>query len=733
MSLAPATSTAVSSDPLQTGKTNTTPNSQVAATYEAAPIVFFQPDTGEFIFVPESDLTPLENECRELETVVEDFHQRNRELDTLLERIRKQSTTPLQPADLGDADKQALKAAYDKAMEARKQLLGTLKPLGKLDAGRNSVVELIPVMVSGKPGSKGKPWIAGRKLTHVRSDKMKPHWRRYALREDQTQHGNKSVVKKDANGRTQIDKKALSDGLTTLKRKYKTEWIKVEETAVQGVLFGWAEAWNKKLSWDFAKQNPDAALAQNVDLSASAQMMRYLAGVGLSTEWDPMKGNCAIKASARAEFAIAEAKAAAALCLPDKIGWLWSLQGDDGKPYPLGAIRFKAELALTGAAGASIVAEGGLAIDYKDEKRKDVFGAKGAAIDASKNPNDQRGVVLNGNPVDPGASVELEAFAGAKADVKLVGSIQWLNPEEMVKDYQDFAKVGPAVAGLAGIGAGLSMELTYVAGKFRFKCMASVCLGLGAKGKLELEVDLNTIAQFVAWFFYQLYHANFTKLAFVSKKAFDALVQLQVLLIDGAVEGFKTLEEFVGKSEVTIREGFRKLLGALEREERRVQLMQRVNRQPNLLIHATPEAKGVVLYQLTRHDWRFDGLDSRNHRGGYYAERKRAIKAVLRTAHTKRDFDNLIQHMTPTGAKGNLAVNKQLILDFLDQSIFGDAKDDDEVRGYYDRLRVSLKDNPTPMFPVVLNDSPIYTVQRDSSKDHPVLAMMNTIELNSIC
>ena len=49
-----------------------------------------------------------------------------------------------------------------------------------------------------------------------------------------------------------------------------------------------------------------------------------------------------------------------------------------------------------------------------------------------------------------------------------------------------------------------------------------------------------------------------------------------------------------------------------------------------------------------------------------YAERKRAIKAVLRTAHTKRDFDNLIQHMTPDGGKGNLAANKKLVMDFLD-------------------------------------------------------------------
>lgn len=55
------------------------------------------------------------------------------------------------------------------------------------------------------------------------------------------------------------------------------------------------------------------------------------------------------------------------------------------------------------------------------------------------------------------------------------------------------------------------------------------------------------------------------------------------------------------------------------------------------------------------------------------------------------------------------------------------------MRGYYDKLRVALKDEPTPMFPVVPNDSTLYALQRDSNKDHPVLAMMNTVGLNNVC
>ncbi len=716
--------------PSKTGTTNVTRGSVVDSLYTPQPVLFFRPDTAEFIFVPISDLTGLENECRRLDAAVSQFHAANSTLDTALTQAHQQAVQVLTGHTQAAAARKDLELAYKQAMEARKQLYGELKPLGKLDAGRTAVVELIPIL-NTKDKGKTTQWLRGKKMTYVRSDKIKSHWRTYPLRADQTKAANKSVLKKDEAGRTKLDKESLVKGVTELKTKYKTEWLKVEEHAVQGVLGDWAESWNKKLKWDFAKEHPDAALADYVDLSASAQLMRYLAGVGLSTEWDPLKGNCAIKASARAEFAVAEAKAAAALYLPDKVGWMWTFAGDNGQPYPLGAIRFKAELALTGAAGASIVAEAGLSVDYKDEKRKDVFGVKGAAIDASTNPNDSRGLTINQKPVDPGATAELEAFAGAKADVKLVGSIQWLNPDKMTADYQDFAKVGPAVAGLAGIGAGVLLELTYVAGKFRFKVMASACLGLGAKGKLELEVDLRLIAEFLAWFCYQLYHANYQKLSFVSKQVFDLIVKIQVLMLDAATEGYRRIEEFVGKEITEIEQVFEDLLDALEREERRVALMNRIVSRPDALLGATPEAKGIVLYQLTRHDWRLDGLDGRNHLGGYYKARKRAIKTVLRYAQTKREFDNMVQHMTPRGTKGDLAKNKQQLMAFLNMAVVGNADDDEEMHDFYDRLHASLKTSPSVGYPLCANDSWQYELQRGMDL-HPALASLPNVAMETV-
>lgn len=721
--------TAVAEDPRKTATTNAPKNTVVQATATHEPMLFFRPETGEFLLVPPEDMTSFTNECRRLDLIIDAFHKANDKLDTTLDTVHQQQKQPLPQHSESEQLRKQLEDAYAEAKKARAKLYGELKGLGKLDGNHTSIVELIPIHKTVNPDKSTTAWIRSKKFTYVRSDKIKSHWRSYALRDDEKKSANKSFIKKNDKGEHQIDTKELAKGVKDLKFKLKHEFYKVEEHAVQGVLFDWAEAWNKKLTLDFAKSNPQSQLAQHIDLTAQAQLMRYLAGVGLANEFDWKKKRCALKASARAEFAVAEAKAAVAAFFPDKVGWVWNIQGDDGKKYPMGAFRFKAELALSGVVGASLVAEAGLAVDLSKEKREEVFGAKGYPIEAAKDhPRELR---INGKPVDPSASAELEAFAGAKAEAKLVGSIQWLNPEKMTDDYCDFAKVGPSVAGLLGAGAGCLFEVTYVAGKFRFKAMASVCLGVGAKGKLELEVDAVLIGEFVTWFFYQLYHANFKKLEFVEREAFQTIVQMQVLLVDGVTEGYRRLEDFVGKEADDIRETFREVLSAYNREERRVQLMERILSNSKTLLYATPEAKGIFLYQLTRHDWRIDGLDERNHAGAYYGQRKRAIKAILRCAHTKRDFDNMVQHMSATGAKGNLAANRAQLESFLDMAVFGGADDDEEVNRFYDQLTAMLKEEPSVGYPVCHNDDTMYALQR-SGDEHIAIACLPGIDMQSV-
>ncbi|WP_354675414.1 hypothetical protein [Cupriavidus alkaliphilus] len=706
--------------PRETARTNPKPKSEVVTKVRPEPLLVFRPQTGEFICIPAEDVTAFENACAMLDQIIEAFHAANKKVDKLAERLHKLQTSPLSsPAERSTVEK-SLMQAYQEAKAAQEKLRGTLEPLDKLDGGHKSIVELIPIY-KDKTGKEKRSF---RKYTarYVRSDRIKSKWDRYVPTgweqlkgtAKEQKSGDKAFLSR-ANGQTKIDTKELKKGLTELEKKFKTDLIKIDSHAVQGILFPWAESWNKSLQYDRANSNPDAALKNNIDLTAQAQLMRYFAGVGLAAEWDPKKGECALKAGARAEFAVAEAKASAKFYFPDKVGWIWQLT--DKQSDKSTAIRFAAELGLSGMAGASIVAELGVAINYKDEKRKEL-GLYGAAVSGAGAR--QRELKINQTPIDPAVSGELEAFAGVKAELKLLGSVQWLNPEDLAGGYQDFAKVGPAITGMLGAGAGCMLELTYAAGKFRFRAMASVCLGAGAKGKLELEVDVGQIAQFFKWFAYQLYHADYTQLKFVAKEAFELIVRLHVMLVEGSI---REIREIVGWAESTIRDNFDDLLEMLEKEERRVKLMERILASPaGTLRNTVPEAKGAMLYQLTRHDWRIDGLDARNHRGRYYGRRKDAVKKILREAQTRRDFDNIVQHMTPDGNKGNLSNNRAHLERFLDMAIIGGAGDDEEIDNFYYRLQASLKLEPTRGYPMCSNDSSVYFAQCSSGADHPLLA-----------
>lgn len=715
--------------PRERARTNPKPKSEVVTKVRPEPLLVFRPETGEFICVPAADVTAFENACALLDRVIAAFHAANEKVDKLAERLHKLQTSPLSsPAERSTAE-QSLMKAYQEAKAAQEKLRGTLEPLDKLDGGHKSIVELIPIY-KDKAGREKRSF---RKYTarYVRSDRIKSAWDKYVPTgweqlkgtAKEQKSGDKAFLSR-ANGTTKIDTKELKKGLTELEKKFKTDLIKIDSHAVQGILFPWAESWNKSLQYDRANSNPDAALKNNVDLTAQAQLMRYFAGVGLAAEWDPKKGECALKAGARAEFAVAEAKASAKFYFPDKVGWIWQLT--DKQSDKSTAIRFAAELGLSGMAGASVVAELGVAINYKDEKRKEL-GLYGAAVNGAGAR--QRELKINQRPIDPAVSGELEAFAGVKAELKLLGSVQWLNPEDLAGGYQDFAKVGPAVTGMLGAGAGCMLELTYAAGKFRFRAMASVCLGAGAKGKLELEVDVGQIAQFFKWFAYQLYHADYTQLKFVARATFDLIVRIHVMLVEGAI---KDVREVVGWAQTTIQTAFNKLMFELEKEERRVKLMERILATDSKIIRETvPEAKGVMLYQLTRHDWRIDGLDARNHRGRYYGRRKDAVKKILREAQTKRDFDNIVQHMTRDGKKGNYTENRAHIERFLNMGVITDASDDEEIDDFYYRLQASLKLEPTRGYPMCSNNTSTYLAQCGVGSDHPMLVDIGSMPMPS--
>lgn len=715
-------------------KTNPIKKSHTVVRYEPEPLLIFRPETGEFMCIPAKDVTQFENDANLLDHIIENFHKANAKANDIAEQLHKLQISPLaSPAEYTKAE-QALMDAYKEAKAAHEKLHGALTPLGKMDSGHMSIVEIIPIY-----NAAGGPVRTLRKYTarYVRSDRIKNSWDRHiptgwekrkgtATEKDSAHKAFASRAffsKKD--DQLEFNKEELKKGTSTLNTKFKADLLKIETHSVQGALNSWADGWNKKLTYDRATKNPNAKWNKNIDLGAQAQLLRYFAGVGLATEWDPLKGNCALKASGRAEFAVAEAKAAATIYYPDRVGWVWRLT-DDPKDKST-AIRFAAELALSAMAGASIVGEVGVSVDWKDEKRKEL-GLYGAAVSGAGNR--QRELRINQKPVDPTAKAELEVFAGAKAEVKLWGGVQWLNPEQLGLGYQEFAKVGETVTGMIGAGAGCLLELSYAAGKFRFRMMASVCLGLGAKGALELEVDVGQIVQFWKWLAYQLYHADYKQLKFIAKETFQYIVQLQVMIVEGTIA---RIEDAIGWVETEIPNKFRELLVRFESEEKRVQLMNRILANPyDFLRYTTPEAKGVMLYQMTRHDWKVDGLDGRNHGGRYYGRRKDAVKKILKEAQTRRDFDNIVQHMSADGSKCDATLtdkNRTQLREFLNASVVGSSGEGREIDDFYNSLQASLKSEPTRGYAMCENTSPTYLAQRDYGIDHSMLADIGSMAM----
>jgi hypothetical protein len=458
--------------------------------------------------------------------------------------------------------------------------------------------------------------------------------------------------------------------------------------------------------------------------------MRYMYGGSLNASFQPFKGDVSFRAEGQAEIALAEAKAGAAIYFPCKDGWMWTLpasladKGAKQKDIDLGAVRLMASLELKGVVGASIAAEVSLGIEVKEGqlplakgKRTPKRGKRRAKNVQVFGPEEK--LVVAG--VDAG----LNAFAGAKADAEVKGAIQWRNPEDQKKNFEAFAEVAPTVGGLAGIGAGGKLTIQYAGGIFKVHADASICIGLGAEGKIGFEVNIKLLAKFIKWFFYQLYHANFQRLEYVEKDAFEAARDLAFIAINTG----EAIEKQFGLQRKNLQDLVDAIDEALAKAEARQQLAARVLSDPEALRYAPPETKGMLIYQLSRHD-RVDWAKSGFGLGDNFLHmQKEAIRRILRWSHTRADCNNIIQHMNAAGTKGDFVDNYVHIQRFLsseaprDLNLPGiDSRYGREFDNWYKGLTANLKMEPTRGHPVVRNDSPTYALQRDGLGDHPLFA-----------
>ncbi|SPJ33561.1 hypothetical protein [Kushneria phyllosphaerae] len=713
----------MSQDVLTDGEAETRLNAQGKDAYhQPADQLFYMVGKNTILAVPSDDISDLLDEMRLLESVVETQQEAISQLKGCQDRyiqikqanyFESDEQVVLSQSDSAESFEEQIVLAQQVLDEANQNLIREIEPLTSLSDNANHINELIPIQRRGAQAS-----VAGFKMTYVGSEKMKNHWRKYRLtsKADTTGAGESVLT----NG--QVDwkklKKQLNDisGNTSIKTDipWFDDWMKLDDQHKE--LFHWSDKLNQDLnaacSYQHGEDHDRGSV--KVDLGAEAQLMRWSYGAsGVSGEANPFKKKAAIKSSGHAELMLAEAKASID-CYEPPGGYMMAF-GD----VHLGMLRSHSILSVAGGVGASIAAE--LNIDAE-------FSGSGAKAKGARGTSRNRGIpgkkTVDMAMPDNSQGGNLGAFVGGQLEATVAGQVEWKSPES--KKFEPFAKIAPTLAGLAGAGGEATFKISYAAGKFRVLAKAAFCFGVGAKGKVVLEVDGDLITEFVRWVAYQLKNSDYSKLGFIDEEAFDALSEIVVLAAQYGGDLKDYMYETAGVIKATAEKSLAQLQESIEAAGERGQLVVRINSNPDFLRYVTPDAKGAMLYRLMQTN-AFDNLDPDNRtndptdfnfwRFGYMTERKRAIIKIFAWVQSQKEYQNIMQKIKSETSDENISVDQgeKLLLDFLGRGELAvwSSNYPANLKSFYKRLRVRASKGE----PIIRNDMQEYLTQNDISND----------------
>lgn len=807
---------ALSPEPLATGKYNAVQKSVVDVPVAPAPMAYLRLDTGEVIGVPAGDVAELHKEFDTWNRLMHEQLLANEVLALADERLaaialaKGQNPKSISAEIEADA-RQAQGFALEWRDKATEAVRGELKRLDKLDGSGKRLVELIPLME--KEGD--TPWQAKKDddngkwkrealdlkkswgfksgvglrdhfkqeeryrglgpLRVASSEKLKAGWPKF---KDKKTTKWEEVYKKDpATGKRNIDRQKmrayLGEQVTSLKLK-SSDFVKLEinNTGTFGpeALANWNA--NAHTSKEGSVSYSGTKLA-DIDFSAEAAAMRYYSGGSLSAEIAPFEGNLRFKAEGRAEVSFAEGKMSGDLYLPSKTGVMLcyvdleqvvdAVKGKtvDMTRYDMGAIRLKVGAELKGLLGVSLCGEVSVGVAMKDVEAQDVDGNKKTGRIPSAKGSRKKTKRANSADVagkgdewknTAGLAAEVNFFVGVKGGLELKGGVEWRNPHSKSKDFEVLASIAPEIQGMAGLAGEAKLAVEYVDGVFRITAHAGICFGIGAEGTVSLAVGPKQLASFLYWMYYNLLNVQFRNLAFISKEAFQALRSLGYLL---ACE-LEDLENAIEKKfSLTIQQINRNLQDwhtKFAKAEACLALAERILANPERVRFTTPESKGMLIYQLTRHsaaNWAKDGFGLLDE---YLPTQRRAVLAVLEQTQIKSDLKNVIQHIHKDGAKQDFNTNLAALNRFfaaegprgLDipgtQTTFEKQFDnllrkrgsnaaafsrETAMNGNFDAWFNSslarLREDPVRGLPAMENSSTAYALQ-DQPRDHPLFA-----------
>ncbi|OWO86489.1 hypothetical protein B5C26_01025 [Photorhabdus luminescens] len=634
---------------VSTGKTGVKPqNTDVYV--KAEPAIYFHPDSETLIFVDKEDVHALVEEHNFLSHCVEQRIEAEQRLSALTEQCTQQTMAPAYGQEV------QLKAAYDElngACERLRNQLTTLSPPENLpkttlldENAKKSAIGITELIAMDKG-------YQGYKYTYVRSDKIKSHWRRYKLNDQDKKGGGKSFLRevpytdKEGNSRTrmEIDGKKLESQIKKLKPSLTVLDVKLIDDH-SGVWGKWAQDLNNSL-----KTSPYEG--EHIAFDSQSQLMRWSYGAGAKASLNPLeisknglKGllDGSGKINFYANFALAESRTRATLYLPDRTGVKLCYPRKDGSEGVLGIWRFDLTLTLSGSVGASLGIEAG--VNLKGNMAKGVPAQM--ALDGNGVPG-RRKVDVSKLLEGSNSGEELSMFVGAECSANVSGGLMWKNPEKNPMAFRPLAKVSVGVTLQAGAGFSGIVSFSYRDGRIRVVAKGGLCWGVGGKGAVSFDIDGEAIwEEFMPCLAYMLRNMDYVKmLELMAKEHYYAFCMMPLLKLGEVVLGnkLKNLED--------------DLTASWEDKEKRVALMEKINdSQGDVLKYAPPETRGAVIAALIETNF-WDEVASpasnRELKGEFmtvFSARKRAILAVLKWVQSKRDYEKVMKNLHKVPGKG---------------------------------------------------------------------------------
>ena len=643
------------------------------------PALYFHPDSESLIAVDACDNDAIEREHGRLEKLLATRIDAQLRIDDLTQQITRLDWHQVAERNRLESRLKQEYQQLDGAIGALRSELQDLTPASQLpqatlldDNAKKSAIGIMEMIEIRGEGYRG-----GR-YTYVRSDKIRSHWRRYRLNDGEKQPATKSFMKtvshtgEDGVTRTrqEIDTEKLKSQLAKVKPSMTVREQKLIDDHVD-VLTDWARELNDSL-----KEHAESE-SGNIVFDGQAQLMRWTYGAGLKGSLNPFEydirtgkvkptATASGKLSAYASLALAEAKSTAKVYWPDYAGTRICYPLDParipgGGMGLLGILRFDFELALSGSIGASLGIEAGVSFSGNV--------VKGLPVKATPTgtPGQWRNVDISKAAEEVKPDAELSLFAGAEVGTNLTGKMVWLNPDQAGKGSDKFtslAKVAVGVTGQAGLGTSGSMKFSWTDGKVRILIKGGICYGLGAKGSVALDVDGQAIMdEFMPCFTYMLRNADYTRLmSIMLEDDYRYFCAIPLLA------GMYSLNRVIDAGDEIIDS----LKMGWDNKEARVRLMEKILDNDDYLKYAPPESKGAAIAALIETSFWDEVASPASHRGEAceggttFASRKRAILAVLRWVQSKREYENIMQHLSTTiGEKGDWKANEARVIMFL--------------------------------------------------------------------